>query len=94
MNHYEEGDRVFLFGFSRGAYTVRAVAALLHMYGLIRPGNEPLVPYAIRMMMAITRSQAPGREDVDALLQARRDFKQHDVASKRASRISSACGIP
>ena len=54
MNCYEEGDRVYLFGFSRGAYTVRAVASLLHMYGLIRPGNEPLVPYAIRMMMAIT----------------------------------------
>lgn len=54
MNHFEDGDRVFLFGFSRGAYTVRAVTALLHMYGLIRPGNEPLVPYAIRMMMAIT----------------------------------------
>src|ERR1044071_6641294 len=54
MNHFEEGDRVFLFGFSRGAYTVRAVTALLHMYGLLRAGNEPLVPYAIRMMMAIT----------------------------------------
>ena len=23
MNHFEEGDRLFLFGFSRGAYTVR-----------------------------------------------------------------------
>jgi uncharacterized protein (DUF2235 family) len=53
MNHYEVGDRVFLFGFSRGAYTVRAVAALLHLYGLVRKGNEPLVPYAIRMMNAI-----------------------------------------
>jgi hypothetical protein len=55
MHHFEQGDRVFFFGFSRGAYTVRAVAALLHMYGLIRPGNEPLVPYAIRMMMAIRK---------------------------------------
>jgi uncharacterized protein (DUF2235 family) len=52
-NHFQEGDRLFLFGFSRGAYTVRAVASLLHMYGLIPPGNEPLVPYAIRMMWAI-----------------------------------------
>ena len=58
MNHFQPDDRVFLFGFSRGAYTVRAVAALLHMYGLIRPGNEPLVPYAIRMMMAITSFMA------------------------------------
>jgi len=53
MNAFEEGDRVFLFGFSRGAYTVRAVASLLHLYGLIRKGDEALVPYAIRMMTAI-----------------------------------------
>jgi len=25
MNVYEEGDSIFLFGFSRGAYTVRAL---------------------------------------------------------------------
>ena len=56
MNHYEKGDKVFLFGFSRGAYTVRAVASLLHMVGLIRPGNEPLVPYAVRMMKNAGRS--------------------------------------
>jgi uncharacterized protein (DUF2235 family) len=56
MRYYQPGDRLFMFGFSRGAYTVRAVAALLRMYGLIRPGNEPLVPYAIRMMMGIERA--------------------------------------
>ena len=53
MGNYEAGDRLFMFGFSRGAYTVRSVAALLHMYGLIPRGNEPLVPYAIRMLSAI-----------------------------------------
>jgi uncharacterized protein (DUF2235 family) len=57
MEHYEDGDQVFLFGFSRGAYTVRAVCSLLYMYGLIRPGNESLVPYAVRMMLAIHRAR-------------------------------------
>ena len=55
MSSFEPGDRLFMFGFSRGAYTVRAVASLLHMYGLIPRGNEPLVPYAIRMLSAINR---------------------------------------
>ncbi len=50
MHSYEPGDRVFLFGFSRGSYTVRTLAGLLHMFGLIRTGNESLVPYAIRML--------------------------------------------
>jgi len=56
MRHFKEGDHVFLFGFSRGAYTVRAVASLLHLYGLVRAGNESLVPYVIRMMMSIQRA--------------------------------------
>ncbi len=50
MQNYEPGDRVFLFGFSRGAYTARVVAGMLHMYGLIRQGNEPLALYAVRML--------------------------------------------
>jgi uncharacterized protein (DUF2235 family) len=58
MNSFESGDRLFMFGFSRGAYTVRAVASLLRMYGLIPRGNEPLVPYAIRMLSAINRKGA------------------------------------
>jgi uncharacterized protein (DUF2235 family) len=79
MNHFKEGDRLFLFGFSRGAYTVRCVSSLLRMYGLIRPGNEPLVPYAIRMMMAITKlgeRKAPQAE-VGAYFELADEFKQH-----------------
>ena len=77
MNHFEAGDRLFLFGFSRGAYTVRAVASLLHMYGLIRPGNEPLVPYAIRMMMAIERARGANSKhsDVTEYFTLADDFK-------------------
>ncbi|GAA0594676.1 DUF2235 domain-containing protein [Craurococcus roseus] len=58
MEFHEEGDRLFLFGFSRGAYTVRAVASLLHMFGLMRRGQERLIPYAIRMMSALDREDA------------------------------------
>jgi uncharacterized protein (DUF2235 family) len=48
MQSYEEGDRLFLFGFSRGAYTLQIVASLLHLWGLFRTGTEHVVPYAIR----------------------------------------------
>ena len=30
MRYYQEGDSIFIFGFSRGAYTARAVAAMLY----------------------------------------------------------------
>jgi uncharacterized protein (DUF2235 family) len=34
INHYEAGDRIFLFGFSRDAYTVRSLANLLMLCGV------------------------------------------------------------
>jgi len=49
MNTYVEGDRIYIFGFSRGAYTARAIAAVLHVFGLLRPGNEGLIPYILRL---------------------------------------------
>src|SRR3954464_5579096 len=52
MENFEAGDKVYLFGFSRGAYSCRALAAMLHMFGLVRRGNEPLIPYVIRMFKA------------------------------------------
>ena len=35
VDNYEEGDQIYLFGFSRGAYTVRVLAGLIHKIGLI-----------------------------------------------------------
>jgi uncharacterized protein (DUF2235 family) len=37
VNNYEEGDDIYLFGFSRGAYTVRVLAGLIHKVGLVSP---------------------------------------------------------
>src|SRR5438270_6716114 len=34
MDQYEAGDTIFLFGFSRGAYTARALAGVLFQFGL------------------------------------------------------------
>lgn len=50
MHTFEPGDRVYVFGFSRGAYTARALCGMLHAVGLLTKGNEGLIPYAIRMI--------------------------------------------
>jgi len=44
---YRDGDRIFLFGFSRGAYTARALAGMIHLLGLVEPEQMNLVPYAL-----------------------------------------------
>lgn len=47
MRVFEPDDRVFIFGFSRGAYTARALCGMLEMFGLLQPGNEGQIPYAL-----------------------------------------------
>jgi uncharacterized protein (DUF2235 family) len=79
MQYYEPGDKAFLFGFSRGAYTVRALASLLHVYGLVQPGNEALVPYVTRMMLGIQRARgitADTRQAVKNYFSLAQDFKR------------------
>lgn len=49
MNHYEEGDSIYLFGFSRGAYTVRMLSGMLHLFGLLHKGNEDNLKYALEI---------------------------------------------
>ena len=36
VEHYEPGDEIYLFGFSRGAYTVRSVAGLIRNSGILK----------------------------------------------------------
>lgn len=44
--NYSDGDRIFLFGFSRGAYSVRVLAGFIHLLGLLRPDQLNYVGYA------------------------------------------------
>jgi uncharacterized protein (DUF2235 family) len=44
MSVYEEGDLIYLFGFSRGAYTARSLAGLINKCGLLYPGSMFSVP--------------------------------------------------
>ena len=60
MLNYKPGDQVFLFGFSRGAFTARAVAAVLHSVGLLPQGPGNLLPYALAYWRRDLGPQSPG----------------------------------
>ncbi|KAF2839962.1 hypothetical protein M501DRAFT_1016047 [Patellaria atrata CBS 101060] len=46
MRYYAEGDSIYIFGFSRGAYTARFLAEMIHSIGLLSRGNEEMVQLA------------------------------------------------
>lgn len=46
MHTYKEGDRICIIGFSRGAYTARCLAGMVHKVGLLPPRNIQQIPFA------------------------------------------------
>jgi uncharacterized protein (DUF2235 family) len=44
VNNYQHGDEISCFGFSRGAYTARAVAGLLTQIGIIHKSRMDFFP--------------------------------------------------
>jgi uncharacterized protein (DUF2235 family) len=58
MNYWEPEAKVFIFGFSRGAYTARVLAGMLHSLGLLSRGNHDLVAYAMRLFDALRGGNA------------------------------------
>ena len=49
MHCYEPGDRIYLFGFSRGAFTVRSLAGMLHKCGLLDKRLDNMIEYAAKV---------------------------------------------
>ncbi|KAI9566395.1 hypothetical protein HD554DRAFT_2117826 [Boletus coccyginus] len=49
MQNYDAGDKICIFGFSRGAYTARALAGMIHKVGLLPRCNHQQVPFAYNM---------------------------------------------
>ncbi|KAF7987010.1 hypothetical protein HWV62_103 [Athelia sp. TMB] len=49
MQNYRTGDKICIFGFSRGAYTARALAGMLHKVGLLGKDNAEQVPFAYKV---------------------------------------------
>ncbi|KAF8797700.1 hypothetical protein BYT27DRAFT_6927925 [Phlegmacium glaucopus] len=46
MQKYRKGDKICLFGFSRGAYTARVIMGMLYKVGILPPDNIQQVDFA------------------------------------------------
>lgn len=71
MNRFEPKDKIFLFGFSRGAFTVRALAGMIYRFGLLQKGSKNLIPYVSKMYhnKEIATSRTP------EMIELRKNFK-------------------
>ncbi|KAJ5298035.1 hypothetical protein PENANT_c039G06225 [Penicillium antarcticum] len=45
MRHFRSGDKIFIFGFSRGGYVARFLNEMLDFVGLLGPDNDEVLPF-------------------------------------------------
>jgi hypothetical protein len=72
VDHYDDGDEVYLFGFSRGAFTARSIGGLIKTCGLLRRDSAMTVADIFKRyragkdaasILAIERASRGGRLD-------------------------------
>jgi uncharacterized protein (DUF2235 family) len=59
VHTWQPGDQIYLFGFSRGAYTVRVLAGLIHKIGLITPEQANLAGSGLIAYKQFSSDEAP-----------------------------------
>jgi T6SS, Phospholipase effector Tle1-like, catalytic domain len=56
VDHYEPGDRIYLFGFSRGAFTARTLAGMCGFLGILEEKERDLIPEMLKRYMHPSRA--------------------------------------
>jgi uncharacterized protein (DUF2235 family) len=54
MREYQPGDEIYIFGFSRGAFTARGVAGMVNQFGILAAHNDNLLPLVLNTYFAQT----------------------------------------
>ena len=48
VDNFREGDRICVFGFSRGAFTARSIAGIVNEFGIVQAGARTLIALIVR----------------------------------------------
>lgn len=93
LHNYAPGDRIFLFGFSRGAYTVRAISGLINNCGILKRQDARLVTEAWRIYKSPSAKNHP-RGEAAMAFRARHSHASRQVHFIGAWDTVGALGIP
>jgi uncharacterized protein (DUF2235 family) len=75
-NNFEPGDHIFLFGFSRGAYTARSLSGLLYHFGILKKQYQSTLPNLYDLYQRTDKAKLP------ALVSGYRDMLDKDLVDR------------
>lgn len=93
VQNYDPKDKIYLFGFSRGAYTVRALSGLINNCGILKRTDANLISQAWKIYKSPHKKNHPKGEEAQLFR------KQHCHSSRNIEFIGvwdtvGALGIP
>lgn len=83
VQNYEPGAEIFLFGFSRGAYTIRSLCGLINNCGILKRPDAALIEEAFEHYKKVSDRWAPKGK-------AARRFRERHAHASREIRFAGA----
>ncbi|HEX5616877.1 MAG TPA: DUF2235 domain-containing protein [Solirubrobacteraceae bacterium] len=93
VDHYEPGDELFFFGFSRGAFTARSLGGLVRNSGILRRENRGMVNDAYKLYRSRKPEDKPS-EDAATAFRARNSHPDAEITFIGVWDTVGALGIP
>jgi len=90
--NYDPGDEIFVFGFSRGAYTARSVAGMIASVGLLRP--ESLLRDGLARAERAYRDYGPAGAERRAAFRAAHCYDTTPITFLGVFDTVGALGVP
>ena len=88
---YAPGDEIYLFGFSRGAFTARSLAGLIRNCGILERAHAGAIPEALALYRARSAETGP---DSDAACAFRARHAAHVTTGRAEIGWRAARGLP
>lgn len=86
LENYQQGDEIYLFGFSRGAYAARILAALLYYAGL--PTAKDTNSHDLAEQADVIYDAYKGNKKTDVrMIELKRAFSQMNLSSSQPVRV-------
>jgi uncharacterized protein (DUF2235 family) len=91
VDNFNYGDQIFLFGFSRGAYTVRSLAGVIGLVGLMQKADMDYFPQLYKIYMSRQYREVLVRgQDLAAARDALRALFPHGEANGQNEQVLQA----
>ena len=93
MRYYKPGDRIYIFGFSRGAFTARFLSRMISHVGLLSMGNEEMVPFAYSVYEEYEKSRDVKDPRHTEYANRMVSFKKHFCRTERKAAGETNVGV-